>query len=160
MQSDAGGAVVRQERSSESRGARIVGIAVVTLVSALVTMALGQKIWTAPPGASVPPAGLVPFFIMLELAGDLLFGLGVSFVIFGYGLLVRARQPLWLTYATYVSIAWLMLSWWPHGNLHRVTPSGAWLNLLYIDYGFHLSLMVGSAIVALFFIRTLSAVRD
>ncbi len=159
MQSDANGAAVRQERSSESRGGRIVGIAIVTLVFALVTMALGQKIWTAPPGASAPPAGFVPFFIVLELASDVLFGLGVSFVIVGYGLVARARQPLWLTYATYVSIAWLMLSWWPHGNLHRVTPVGAWDRLLYIDYGFHLSLMVGTAIVALFFIRVLSAVR-
>lgn len=53
-----------------------------------------------------------------------------------------------------------MLSWWPHSNLHRVTPSGAWLHLLYIDYGFHLSLMVGTATVSLFFIRTLSDVRD
>ena len=160
MQSNVQGVVVRTQRSAGSWRGRIVGIAVVTLVSALVTMALGQKIWTHPPGATAPPAGLVPFFVVLELAGDVLFGLGVSFVIFGYGLLARARQPLWLTYATYVSIAWLMLSWWPHGNLHRVTPSGAWLNLLYIDYGFHLSLMVGTAIVALFFIRSLSAVRD
>ena len=160
MQSNAQSVAVGQERSAGSGRGRLIGVVVVTLVSAAVTMALGQKIWTVPPGAAAPPAGLVPFFVMLELAGDVLFGLGVSFVIFGYGLLVRARQPLWLTYATYVSIAWLMLSWWPHGNLHRVTPSGAWLNLLYIDYGFHLSLMVGSAIVALFFIRTLSAVRD
>lgn len=160
MQSNARGAVVRQKRRAASRGGRIAGIAVVTLVSALVTMALGQNIWTPPPGAAAPPAGLVPFFIVLELAGDVLFGLGVSFVIFGFGLLARARQPLWLTYATFVSIGWLMLSWWPHGNLHRVTPTGAWLNLLYIDYGFHLSLMVGTAMIALFFIRTLNAVRD
>lgn len=160
MQSNAQGVVVGEKRSAGSRRNLIVAVVVVTLVSAMVTMALGQKIWTLPPGAAAPPAGLLPFFIMLELAGNVLFGLGVSFAVFGYGLLSQARQPLWLTYATYVSIAWLMLSWWPHGNLHRVTPTGAWLNLLYIDYGFHLSLMVGTAIVALFFIRTLSAMRD
>ena len=156
MHSDARSMVVGEERRAGSGRGRVVGIVVVTLVSAFVTMALGQKIWTIPPGAAAPPAGLVPFFVILELVGDVLFGLGVSFLIFGYGLLVRARQPLTLAYATYVSIAWLMLSWWPHGNLHRVTPAGAWVNLIYIDYGFHLSLMVATAIVALFFIRTLT----
>ena len=160
MQSNARGLVVSEERTAGLRRSPIVSIVVVTLLPAMATMVVGQEIWTLPPGAAAPPAGLLPFFVLLELAGDVLFGLGVSFVIFGFGLVARARQPLWLTYATYVSIAWLMLSWWPHANLHRVTPAGAWLNLLYIDSGFHLSVMVGTAIVALFFIRTASAMRD
>ena len=140
-----------------SRGARRSGlvVAAITLVFAAATFALGQRIWTAPPGAATPPGSLLPLFIVLEVVSDILFGLGVSFIVFGYGLVARARQPLWLAYATYVSIAWLMVNWWPHGNLHRVTPAGAWAQLLYIDYGFHLTLMVAVAIVALFFFRTL-----
>lgn len=158
MQSNA--RMVLSEGRADSHRGRLIGVVVVTLVSILVTMALDQKIWTLPPGASTPPTALVPFFISLELVAAVLFGLGVSFLIFGYGLLARARQLVWLTNATYVSIAWLMLSWWPHGNLHRVTPPGAWTRLLYIDYGFHVSVMVATAIVAVFFIRALSASRE
>ena len=136
------------------RGSRLV-VAAITLVFAAAAFALGQRIWSAPAGAATPPGGLLPLFIALEVLSDIVFGLGVSFILVGYGLLARARQPLWLAYATYVSIAWLMLNWWPHGNLHRVTPAGAWAQLLYIDYGFHVTLMVAVAIVALFFVRTL-----
>lgn len=132
---------------------RLLAVAGITAACAVGTMALGQKIWTSPPGAVAPPANLVPFFIALEAAGDVLFGLGVSFVIFGYGLLARARQPLGLTYATYVAIAWLMLSWWPHGNLHRVTADFS--QLLYVEYGFHLTLMVAIGVVAVFFLRAI-----
>ena len=143
--------------TASDRGGRrtLIAVAVITVVCAAITLPLGQKIWTPPAGAATPPGNLLPLFIVLEAITDLLFGLGVSFLVFGYGLIARARQPLWLTYATFVSIAWLMLNWWPHGNLHRVTPTGAWAQLLYIDYGFHLTLMVAIAIVALFFVRTL-----
>ncbi len=135
----------------------LIAVAGITLICTVVTLALGQKIWTSPARAATPPAQLLPFFVPLGAAMSVLFGLGVSFLVFGYRLLTRARQPLWLTYAAYLSIAWLMLSWWPHGNLHRVMPPGAWVQLLYVDYGFHISLMVATAIVALFFIRVLRA---
>ena len=136
------------------RGRLLIGAAI-TLAVALVALATGQKIWSSPAGSPMPPAGLLPLFIALEAITDVLLGLGVCFVLFGYRRLAGAGQPPWLTYATYVSIAWLMVSWWPHGNLHRITPPGAWYQLLLIDYGFHLSLMIATGIVALFFLRSL-----
>ena len=127
----------------------------VALVAALAAMALGQKIWPNPAGAPAPPSSLLPVFIGLEAFSAIVFGLGVSFLVFGYGAVARARQPAWLTYGTYVSLAWLLVSWWPHGNLHRVTQTGNWTNLLAIDYGFHLTLMAAAGVVAVFFLRTL-----
>jgi len=52
-------------------------------------------------------------------------------------------------------VAWLMVSWWPHDNLHRTTLAGNWTGLLTIDYGFHLTLMASIGIVAVFVYRAL-----
>lgn len=132
----------------------LIGV-VITVVAALGTLALGQKIWPNPAGGPTPPSSLLPYFIGLEAVGSILFGLGICFLVFGYPSVARARQPFWLTYATYISIAWLLVSWWPHSNLHRVTVSGNWSGLLTIDYGFHLTLMAAAGVVALFFLRVL-----
>ena len=134
---------------------RWVTAVVITVVATAAAMALGMRIWPSPAGAPTPPASLLPYFIGLELAGSILFGLGLTFLVLGYGLVARAGQPLVLTYATYLSIAWLLVSWWPHGNLHRSAVAGDWNRLLTIDLGFHLTLMAAAVIVAAFFIRVL-----
>ena len=51
----------------------------------------------------------------------------------------------------YLSIGYLMVSWWPHLNLH--THNGMNLQgLLYIDYFFHLPLEIAGVALALCFI--------
>lgn len=129
--------------------------ALITVVFAAVTFGLGRQIWPTPVGAVEPPSGLVPFFIGLSAVESVLFGLGVCFILFGYRRVARADQPLWLSYATYLAVSWLMLSWWPHDNLHRTTLAGNWTGLLAIDYGFHLTLMASIVIVAVFVYRAL-----
>ena len=105
----------------------------------------------------MPPGDLLPLFILLAVLESILFGLGgrICFLVFGYGLVARGRQPLWITYAAYVATAWLLVSWWPHENLHRVTVNGDWRGLLGIEYGFHLTLMAAAVALALFFFRVL-----
>ena len=132
-----------------------IAVAVITVVCAVATLGLGRLLWPAPAGSAQPPAGLVPFFVGLSGVESVLFGLGVCFVLFGYRRVAMAGQPLWLSYSTYVAVAWLMVSWWPHDNLHRVTVAGNWTGLLSIDYGFHLTLMASIGIVAVFVYRAL-----
>jgi len=127
----------------------------VTVAAALVSLGLGRTIWPAPAGGLQPPASLLPFFVVLSLAESILFGLGIAFIVFGFGMVARSRQPLWLTYAAYGAIAWLLVSWWPHDNLHRVTLAGNWNGLLGIEYGFHLTLMASAVVLAVFFFRVL-----
>lgn len=127
----------------------------ITLGAAAVTFGLSRTIWPDAAGGLQPPGGLLPFFIMLGLAESILFGLGIAFIVFGSGIIARSRQPLWLTYAAYAAIAWLLVSWWPHDNLHRVTLTGNWTGLLRIEYGFHLTLMVAAVVLAVFFFRVL-----
>lgn len=63
-------------------------------------------IWPDPPGAPVPPPGLLPFLLVPAIFEALAFGLGVAFMVFGGRLLAGAGQPAVLTLATYVAIAW------------------------------------------------------
>ncbi len=126
-------------------------IVVVTVASFLLTF----TIWPNPPGAPTPPDSLRPLFAVLGLIESLAFGAGVAFLIFGGQLVARAGQSRPLTIATYLSIGWLLVNWWPHGNLHRVNGF-EFYGLLRIDYGFHVTLILAGLIVAFFFLRVLS----
>lgn len=106
------------------------------------------------PSAHMPePTGiLIPFGIVLKIAEGLTFGLGVSFLVFGFPL-VRAIAPasLGLTRAVHVSIAWLLLNWYPHDSLH--IHNGMDLGgLLTLEYVFHITLMIAGVILARFFL--------
>jgi hypothetical protein len=55
-----------------------------------------------------------------------------------------------LAWATYLAIAWTLVSWWPHSNMHRVNGENLG-GLLMIDYTFHVTLMLASLIILRFF---------
>lgn len=54
----------------------------------------------------------------------------------------------------YLSLSWLLISWWPHDNLHLHNGMNL-QGLLYIEYGFHLTLIIASLILARAFVQTL-----
>ncbi|MGH7273459.1 MAG: hypothetical protein ACREIQ_03225 [Nitrospiria bacterium] len=106
------------------------------------------------PHPSVPEAtGVqIPLFVIQGVVEALAFGLGVSFLIFGYPL-VKAIGPASaaMTRAAHLSIAWFLINWWPHDSLH--IHNGLELNgLLAIEYGFHITLIIGGLILAYFFL--------
>ncbi len=123
----------------------------------LVTLLVGAlafvltPVWPVPPSAPQPPESLLPLFILLSLGESVSFGLGVAFVIFGHPLLGRMGRSARLTTAAYLAIAFLLINWWPHDNLHRIT-SGDWSRLVLVEYGFHLPLMLAGAVLAWFFV--------
>ena len=45
----------------------------------------------------------------------------------------------------HVNLAWLLVSWWPHVGLHRNTGEDNLQELLYTEYGFHVTLMIGDS---------------
>ena len=109
------------------------------------------------PAAEVDePSGVqLPLFMLLGVLDAVMFGLGASFVVFGYSLLrsVGTVSMGW-TVAAYASISWILLNWWAHDGLH--VHNGLDLNgLLRIDYGFHTTLMAAGLIVALYFTKVL-----
>ncbi len=105
------------------------------------------------PSPEIPQAVGVqlPLFMILGAAEAIAFGLGLSFLLFGYSTL-KSKVPVSapLTRAAHLSISWLLINWWAHDSLHMNV--GMNLNgLLGIEYGFHITLMIAGVILARFF---------
>lgn len=112
-------------------------------------------IWPDPAGAATPPPDLLPLFILLSILEAVSFGCGLAFVLFGLAPLRRLGAGAAVTWAAYLSISFMVLSWWPHDNLHRILGHGDFAGLAWIEYLFHVPpLMVGAAVAAVFFLRT------
>lgn len=124
----------------------------ITVVFAVVSFALSPLLWHPNPTSPLPTAAQLPFFILLSLAESIVFGLGIAFIVFGWPLASKANTKL--AKAAFVSIAWLLVSWWPHDNLHMANGLD-YDGLLQIEYGFHFTLMVSSVILAFFFLNAL-----
>jgi len=124
-----------------------VKVALVTALFAVPAMALGKVIWPPAAGGPEPSAGQFPFFILLAVFEALTFGLGVSFLLFGFAPLRRAVGTTWRVWAIYLSVGWFLVSWWPHDNLH-IHNGNDLQGLLYIEYGFHVTLMLAGIVLA------------
>ena len=130
------------------------------LLPALVVFPLGRVIWKDPVEAMMPSSAQLPFFILLSVFESLAFGIGIWFLVRGWELIAAApgvskRLACW----TYASIAWSLVSWWPHDNLHRANGMDT-VGLLRIEYGFHVTLIIASTIIAFFFISILKTDRS
>jgi hypothetical protein len=130
-------------------------IILTTLLFAVPAFILGPQIWPSPMASMEPTRFQLPFFLILGLFESIVFGLGISFLIFGWNW-VKKVSPASKTLTTlvYLSIAWDLISWWPHDGLHRANGMDL-QGLLYIEYGFHVTLMLTSLILAYFFLKTL-----
>ena len=111
-------------------------------------------------GGPQPTGGQLPFFIFLALMESVLLGLGISFLLFGLPAVRRvspdSKARAW---AMYISIGWLMVSWWPHDNLH-INNGMDMQGLLYIEYGFHFTLMITALVLAYCFLSLIRQRSD
>jgi hypothetical protein len=92
-------------------------------------------------------------FVLLAAVQSTVFGLGVSFLLYGYPTVASlgAVSP-GLARAAHLAIAWSLINWWPHGNLHqKLFPSPG--VTLAIEYGFHGTIWIAAGVVAWFFLR-------
>jgi hypothetical protein len=89
------------------------------------------------------------FFMLLTAIQSLAFGFGFAFLLFGREA-VRSFLPAegGLGLAVYLAIAWSLLSWWPHSNLHQAHNPDNISGLLAIEYGFHVTLIFGAIVIA------------
>jgi len=122
--------------------------------AAIISFALGRVIWPEMAGVPGPSAALLPHFIFVSALESVAFGLGVGFLLFGWGHLAKAGADK-LAKAAFISIAWFLVSWWPHDNMHRVNGMDNFEGLIRIEYTFHVTLIVGGIILAAYFWRQL-----
>ncbi len=122
----------------------------ITLIIGIPAFALGPIIWTPSPDIK-PTASQMPFFIFLSAIEALLFGFGIAVIIYGWKLVKKVPlQSKNRTLAAFVSLEWLLVSWWPHDNLHIHNGMNA-QGLLYIDYIFHVTIIIASLILVHYF---------
>ncbi len=132
-----------------------VKVTLVTVVLGIAAMVLGPFLWPPAEGGAQPTAGQLFFFILLEAIQSLALGLGVSFLLFGLPAMRKiSPNSRLMGWAMYLSIGWLLVSWWPHGHLHQVVGENL-QGLLYIEYGFHVTLIIGAVVLAYGFLSLL-----
>ncbi len=125
---------------------------IVTVLVGVPAFVFGPVIWPPAADAPVPSATQLPFFMAIAAAEALAFGLGISFLAFGLPLVRKvANGSRFRVWAMYLSISWLLVSWWPHDNLHQYVGEDT-LGLLFLLYGFHMTLMLSGLILALVFL--------
>jgi hypothetical protein len=99
-----------------------------------------------------PSAAQMPYFMFEAFVEALALGLGVSFLAFGLPVVCRVepafRLRVWLIY---LSTGWALVSWWAHGGLHMSNGDNM-QRLLYIEYGFHVTLIISAAVAAYCFV--------
>ena len=128
---------------------RWMKVTIVTLMVAVPAFVLGPVLFPPADVGSEPSAAQIPFFMFLGAADAILLGLGVSFLVFGLPVLRKVSPDSKLrAWAMYLAIGYLMVSWWPHLNLHISTPIDNWQMLLYIDFLFHLPLEIAGVVLA------------
>jgi len=127
-------------------------IVALTVGLAVPGFVLSRVIWPDPPGTPAPPPGLLPLLMVPAIFEALAFGAGVAFLISAGRALVR-HQADRLSVAAYASAAWALVSWWPHSNMHRANTTLE--GLVLIDWTFHLTLIVGAAVIGTYLYTTI-----
>jgi hypothetical protein len=130
-------------------------VLLITLGTAVPAFVLGPIIWPPDLHGGAPSGLQLLLFMALAALESLTFGLGVAFISYGLPLVRRAasgsRARAWITF---IATAWLLISWWPHDNMHK--HNGMDLDgLLKIDYLFHVSMIVAGAVLAYTLVRAL-----
>jgi hypothetical protein len=153
--------VVRKGENTMSKDSKNIGwkwIIVTIVIGALVFLLspnapLG-RFWGHPAQEHTPQGIQRVFFILLNVIQSLAFGLGFTFLLFGWQhikeILPGNKN---LSLAVYLAMAWSLISWWPHTSLHQIVGMENITNLLAVEYVFHVTVILGGVIM-LYFVLT------
>ena len=126
----------------------------ISVFLAMLTPILGMKFWPPASGSPIPTNLQLPFFIGLSIFEALSFGVGFYFLFDGLRLLKTFKVNDKLTFLAYLAISWTIISWWPHDHIH-IHNGMDLTGLLFIEYGFHVTLIFSGIIIARFFYKTI-----
>jgi hypothetical protein len=129
---------------------------IVTLVIALPAFLFGRVIWPDPLDATQPFGLQIPLFMILAMIESLVLGFGIAYLIFNLKTAARKHPNVSRgeSILAFIALVWLLVSWWPHDNMHRA--NGMDLNgLLRIEYIFHVTLIIAALILARFFVKVM-----
>ncbi len=125
----------------------------ISIPTALVAFFSGQALWPDTADSFTVPLYYLPYFVLLGEVQAALFGVGIAFLVLGWPLVRGVDDGKPLAVATFISIAWMLIAWWPHDNLSR-SVGVAVPNLFYFESAFRLTLILAAATVASYFWKT------
>lgn len=119
---------------------------------------LGRLVWPAHPvdAEDEPTQAQLAGFIAVYAWQCVAFGVGVAFLAMGYPRVARLAGTPGLARAAHLAIAWTLVNWVPHVNLHMhfgEDPAG----LLAIEWAFHATLVIAGGVLMAFFLRVTRA---
>ena len=125
---------------------------IIVLVFAVPAFFLARTIWPFP---NEVDGTVKTFFAVVTAIESLFTGIGIAFVILVLKkYLVALNRKGILGWLTFVSIAWILISGYPHDNSH--IAHGADLHgLIPIEIIFHGTLAIAALITMVYFLRTL-----
>lgn len=138
-------------RRTSSHAAMLVFVVAIATLAFLATPngPLGF-FWRPDPSFPIPTPEQQPFFVALNVFQSIGFALGIALVTFGWHRLKPIGEAsLRCVRLAFISTAWLIGNWWIHDSLH-VANGHTMDGLLIIEYGFHLTLMIGGLLIARF----------
>ncbi|MBI2134827.1 hypothetical protein HYU09_02475 [Candidatus Woesearchaeota archaeon] len=119
----------------------------ITLIFGIPAYLLNPVLWPPSIDINVTPSQL-PFYKLLAVTEALAFGAGFAFIILGWPWIRKTSfKNRNRAILLYFSISWLLVSWWPHDNLHLHIGLDS-LGFLLVEYEFHVTLMVVGVIAA------------
>ncbi|MBI3379158.1 hypothetical protein HY029_00185 [Candidatus Gottesmanbacteria bacterium] len=128
----------------------------VTIPIAVIAFVVTPNVWHSPMGLPEPTPSQLPFFIILTIFESVSLGLGVSFLLFGYSIVKNvSKNSKFVVWSLYLSTSWFLLNWWVHDGLHKVNGMNL-QGLLYIEYGFHVTMITMAALAAYSFLKVFS----
>jgi hypothetical protein len=126
---------------------------ILTVVIGVAAFVVGPHIWPMAPDVPMPPANLLPGYIVLSATEALAFGFAVAFALFGWPAIrgLGLGAP-WLNKWLFVTLCWFMGNWWMHDNLHMHNAMNMH-GMLFIEVGFHITMLICGVTLALSFVR-------
>jgi len=127
----------------------------ITILCGVPFFFLGPMIW--PPAPEVQPTqAQLPFLIVLSAIEALTAGFGIAFIAYGWPLIKKvAGKKKILAGTMYIAISWLLVTWWPHDNMHIHNAMNI-DGLIVIEYLFHVTLMIAAVVLAYGYFSLLS----
>lgn len=108
--------------------------------------------WGAETTDPEPSGGALAGLIGAGVIEGIAFGVGLAWLAFGREMLQTNDGQ---ATATYLAVAWALVSWAPHTSFHQSIADDDYGGLAAIELGFHVTLVIGALIIASFVWRTL-----
>lgn len=112
--------------------------------------------WGVEDSGTDPSGGALAALIFAAIVEAIAFGVGLAWIAFGWPIVSRVNRPL--AVPAFAAIAWGLVSWTPHSAFHQSTAEGNYAGLAAIEWGFHVTLVVGAFFVAAFVWQVLRGV--